>query len=589
MNGHISIVFGVNGAGKTFYSKTKEKENEKYLVLNSEISKWYDEETKKLSEFNYKSKEFNKRKNKYFTTLFSKDSSLLSIKGSKLNVKKLKKIARNLDFIKIEQLIAFFKENKEEINEFQEENKTNEFFQIANDYFKILLDEQLLNDLQKIASKQELKELIIIYNLFKKDEKIKYDFKVDKILTYLSNIENEREKIYQDIKNNELESFLEYYDILIKYVDLEDASPIKDTLIFGFKSWIVSSKEFGKILKIDNEIKKIEKSSFKFKDNWSEKEIKVSENRLELEIDLSENKFSAGQKATKVLNIISKSLQGEKNKRTIILDDFFEKLDSKNRQNCMDVLIKNDKNKFEVLSHNTDDMVFFSEYVKYNNIQIEKKYVKIDENKNPSLIKMEQLFLTMGELCGAMQNYDTSIKELIEKDNGWIYYFIIIFSRYLSKNGAIKVINEQNNIKDNFFSQVFNFSSENVFHYNPKIDKNKIKKYFLIDDLKNDEDYDSIDFLQFLHKKIDEKYKANKYSNISKDKFLDFISKIIIYLKEEKVFYTNYTSSNKLKNLAQPKSAKFYKNYWKNHTKKKERNKTLHSIDHNLLEFIDLE
>lgn len=363
----IKLIYGENGAGKTFYYKSLIN-NENFICLNYDIANWYDYKEKKFSQWNYISKEnIENIKTKFSYILDTKNKNSIPKYFGINNKKIFTSFLKDNDFDTFEQWYSYHNDMKNKNYEYVEkdlEKYSNVFYiwkdfnkfksileNISNDEFEILkvfvnIQYNKINDLSAIKAIFYQNSIINIIEDLKKEipsidinrlEKIEIDL-LEKIKNNRINMEN----ISEIIKN-----------VIIKFEEVQELFELKDNL---------NSKK-NNCLNFNN--LKLSQTS----------EIKIADDGYSLEgIDLGEEKYSSGQRVVYIFNLLLNIFS--QSGKEIILDDIFEKLDIKNTVNLIiDILEcckKNEEMQISILTHDINFINLFQSVL--NNYGEEKKY-----------------------------------------------------------------------------------------------------------------------------------------------------------------------------------------------------------------------
>lgn len=424
-------------------------------------------------------------------------------------------------------------------------------------------------------------------------------------------IKNEiKEKI---ININEIDNLIKIKDInvLDKIRNNKlDISKITDVI----KDKLVNIGGVKDIFQLQAQIENNKKKSICFLDYKNEiaqiENIKISSNGFNLEnIDLSKEKYSNGQK---IIFIFEKLLDCFiKSNKTIILDDVFEKLDIQNSVKLINLIFDKylDNNfNIEILTHDENFVTLFKNVLQnredkdvlITNI-LEKTILKTGKKES---IETTPLSLTFENYIRNIVNNnkkecDKECNIEINKDINRHLLFIKYFNRKNFSNNMMQLL-EVEKRKDQIFDfeiemcdlyknktwQIYNFLSENIFHYEENInidDYPLIKKYFDDDILKNSKN--TVEFYENMIKEFDNEG-SSKYG-VDMKKVTNFLKEILIYIKDEETYFKENKETYLDKKRNNPRFSKF--NFFSNMEIKKndrdykdKRNKILHELEYSL-------
>ncbi len=548
----IKLIYGNNGEGKSFYSDFHDVNA---IVLNSYISKWYDEKTHKISELDYITKQ-QKKEIKVLTKKLTSANSSLS-KNQEFNVNNFHEYLKS---------IAFF--NKNEWDQYVLTNSTmhDEHLSVSElidlDIF-VLKYQNILLDLKK-----EDTELIRILSSLLKYEGDTYESKYAKkfnkqIVVVLENIKERlqsrgiEEKHFTTLSSGHLKMLFRH---------IHEIPALLENVTALIKNKIVSSVEYLRIKQLELEIQELKMKAIKF---ISGSRYKTLDDNYAIEANLGKGNYSEGQKAVKVLAIIAQSL--EYTNKKIILDHFFENLDVMNQELAINAIIRS-KKEFEVLTHNIKTVEIIQSASRYTNIAISENQVMMNLTTNKPEVVEGHLVLTFQSLC-------SQIWETTEEPNSTINIFVKMLGRYTAKAGSLTG-DDLMFFRTNKNSQSWQFSANTVLHYDGDIDFLTINEKYLLGIEKN---VNSIEMIEFLMNKIKTETHSKKYG-LSYAKILIYLEELIKCLGEEKRYY------DFIKPTQHIRANVFYENFWKGTEEvkpltmdKSHRNQVAHQLDNSLL------
>lgn len=414
-------------------------------------------------------------------------------------------------------------------------------------------------------------------------------------------------KIYKDFQSSDVINWINNY---IFYKKLLGSETFK-TLKLKIDEYNKMKEQCFKFNNFDLNRYKIENFIFKNELNYkiynSLRNINISEDGLILQNIGDLFKYlSNGEKIIAIFTIFLPYLF-EQNK-TILLDDIFEKLDIYNCSNFIKLLFyelseynENKKKKIEILTHDINLLKLFMD------IYDECEYFKNDKFKiiYPRIKMINNVFGL--DIKGTTERYIFSFEDLLRnlknKFNntekfGWLHEnsktllnFCKYFYRYETNNNWIqllsiykhKTLNEITSIK------IYNFISENIFHYSPMIliddNEQELKEIFCEFDPKsdfyifNENNYSTLDFYDYF---------IDKLENTNEDYKID-CKKLSIDIKKMRTFIImekNYYEENKDSYNFRKSSKEFYKKHWKQHPKEwNERNNIAHFFNKTLIKY----
>ncbi|MEG1009835.1 MAG: hypothetical protein RSF67_08525 [Clostridia bacterium] len=405
------------------------------------------------------------------------------------------------------------------------------------------------------------------------DDLIQLNREIEKFLIRISEIK-ELKKIKHDvldkIRNNELNIEILTKDIKTKIVNLSDVQ---------------------QIFELDKEYIENQNNSLKFTDYIeTSNNIKTSSDGYDIiGVDLSKGKISNGEKVLFVFETLMDCFC--KSKKVIILDDVFEKLDIQNASRLINIIfdeyIENNYD-IEILTHDENLVNLFNMILEsrddIDDSSIIEQIICLDENGKIEF-KNSKLSLTFERYITNV--YKGSLKEnKLDEILGDHLLFIKLFNRKLASNNMIQLLKIENKVfslEENLTLQIYDFLSENIFHYEKNIDLNEyplIKEYFKDDLFTNAEDtvgvYNNI--IKRFENHKDEKYGIN-LNNVSK-----YMKHMLVYIEKEKEYFNlNEKEYIKSKNKKMTKN-EFYRKMDNNKDGpyKSERNRLFHDLEYSL-------
>ncbi len=293
-------------------------------------------------------------------------------------------------------------------------------------------------------------------------------------------------KIYRDFKSYDVINWINNY---IFYRKLLESKTFKN-LKLKIDEYNKIKEQCFKFNNFDLNRHKIENLLFKDELNYkiynSLRNISISDDGLIIQNIGDLFKFlSNGEKIIAIFTIFLPYLF-EQNK-IILLDDIFEKLDIYNCSNLIKLLFYelneyNEKNKkIEILTHDINLLKLFMdiynecEYFKNGKFKIIYPRIKVNNNVVELDIKgvTERYIFSFEDLLRNLKNKFKNTKkfDLFYKNSRTLINFCKYFYRYETNNNWIqllsiykhKTLNEITSIK------IYNFVSENIFHYSPTI------------------------------------------------------------------------------------------------------------------------
>lgn len=598
MDNKIKLIFGQNGEGKSFYYREKTHDL-LYIALNYDVENWY----KEIKDKNGKIKDYIISQEKYLNLEKYKRINFLeeNIYKNKKHFGKVNKTSfRNFlekiefnnrskwkEFSKgcknngniLDNNIELYISISEHFDKYKSiiDSLSNEFFELVKIYMSFKFEK--INNLKTKKAEEYQKEILAIQNGIY--EQINHIENIDKILA-ISNIE-----ILDKIKNNNL--------------NVEELTEL-------IKLNVISCDEVIEIFKLMDEIEENKQKCLNFNDykdkikeynEKTNKNYKISEDGYSIEnIDLSHKKYSNGQRIIHIFEILMNCFANSK--KTIILDDVFEKLDIQNSVKLINLLfdefVEHDYN-LEILTHDENFVDLFYKVLD-NRDDIKKQDIidmKISFNEGkPNLINCS-LSLTFD---GYIKNiYKGSLRQnIFNQDHKAHFLFAKYFNRRSGVNNIFQVLdltNNKYNLGDNITHQIYEFLSENIFHYEEnlkqKIEENSLllKQYFNDDILLKCNDTSS--FYEELIKKFQE-IKEPMFG-VSLNNVSEYLKDMLFYINEEKKYYEeNKKNFIEMKEDYKNQNKKFSKySFYKtmdsgvlNFNNKANRNKLFHALEYSL-------
>lgn len=521
----FKIIYGDNGAGKTKYYE-EIQHNVDYICIDYNIGKWYDQKQKIISQRNF---------------LVSKITN--DIKECEKNIMSAKGISKYFG-IKNSELKSFLVQTEfdkcESWHEYSLKNINNNVDQInLKDYsaiFDIWQNFEIYNINIKKLSATEF-ELLKIYS------SLNY--------TEVNNLESKEAQMYQEnilniINELKLTSGIENIVELSKIdvVTLEkirnaeiDISGISDII----KSMIVELEDVKAIFEMIDNKTKIEEKCLNFKEMNIKfpDEIKISEDGFDIQdIDLDKTKFSDGQKITFILKILLNVFSVSDKK--ILFDDIFEKLDISNTFNVVDNLLTiynaSKDMDIEILTHDVNFVDIFTQILDTFSSGIDVEYLILDNEK---AIKTDHIF-TFSQLLSSLYNdlNKKKSKKALKTYNNCLL-LAKLFNRQPMHNNWVQIYNNNCSndcIDKQFTRQVYEFLSENIFHYENEID---ISKYNLIENYFDDEIFDTenLDTLKLYEKLIEIFENIGRKFGIDYKKVAQYLIKYKKFIECEKTYF----------------------------------------------------
>ena len=286
-------------------------------------------------------------------------------------------------------------------------------------------------------------------------------------------------------------------------------------------------------------------------------------------------------------------------KKTIILDDVFEKLDNQNSVKLINLLfdefVKHDYN-LEILTHDENFVDLFYKVLD-NRDDIKKQDIKdmiISLDKGEPILINGLHSLTFD---GYIKNiYEGSLKQnIFNQDHKAHFLFAKYFNRRSGVNNIFQVLdltNNKYNLGDNITHQIYEFLSENIFHYEEnlkqKIENSQLLKQYFNDDILLECNDTSSFYEELINKfqEIKETMFGVSLNNVSK-----YLKEMLSHINEEKKYY----EANKEKFIEMKENCKnqnkkfskysFYKNMdsrVSNFNNKTNRNKLFHALEYSL-------
>lgn len=239
----IKLIFGNNGDGKSFYSEQLIKGSS--LVIDSQISNWYDEDKKIISEFNFKSKDKNEEIKEYSKSLISAKSSLSKIPGFKFNT--FKSFLKTINFSTIEEWDNYIAPEDQTIG--------NTSIPEIIDLYTFISDNKAI--LSSITSEnQELLVILSSLSTYEIDNEYKTKTGIN-INETIKNILIDIKAILldNDVDCNKFKDF-KFKDLNRLFTSLDKIPELTENLANEIKNIVVNSHEYSKIKELKKEIKK---------------------------------------------------------------------------------------------------------------------------------------------------------------------------------------------------------------------------------------------------------------------------------------------------------------------------------------------
>lgn len=597
MSNNIKLIFGENGAGKSLYYQNKML-NPLYIALNYDVENWY-KETKDKSG---KIKKYIISQEKYLNSTNEEKIKFLKNKiyknrdhFGKVQKKDFYNFLKKINFNDHSKWQEFSKNNKNQSNIL--DNNIELYISIWEhfDKYKSIID-SLTN---------ECFELIKVYISFK-FECIE-NLETTKAKSYQDAILKTQKIIYEEIKD------IKDIDEILTISDIEILDKIKNNnlnveeLTKLIKLNIISCNEVNEIFKLMKQIEENKKICLNFNDYREKiqeynalfnKDYQISEDGYSIEnINLGHENYSNGQKIIHIFDILINCFANSN--KTIILDDVFEKLDNQNSAKLINLLfdefVKYNYN-LEILTHDENFVDLFYKVLDNRN-DIERKNIidmKISFDKNKPNLKNVSLSLTFDRYIKNI--YQGLLKENISNEEHKAHFlFAKYFNRRSGVNNIFQVLDFKNNtynLDNNITHQIYEFLSENIFHYEEnlkqKIENNPLlKQYFNDDILLNSKDTSS--FYEKLIKKfevLEEPKFGLSLSNVSK-----YLQEMLLHINEEKEYYENNKKRFlQMKEECKKQNKKFSKYHFYRAMKSRElnsenktnRNKLFHNLEYSL-------
>ncbi len=597
MDNKIKLIFGQNGEGKSLYYRNK-TDDPLCIALNYDIENWY----KEINDKNGKTKDYIISQEKYLNLEKYKRINFLeeNIYKNKKHFGKVNKISfRNFlkkiefndrskwkEFSKgcknngnvLDDNIELYISISEHFDKYKRiiDSLSDEFFELVKIYISFKFEK--INNLETKKAMEYQEAILAIQNDIY--GQINYIENIDEILA-ISNVE-----ILDKIKNNDLN--VEELTKLIK-LNVVLCDEVKE--IFKLMDEIEENKQ--KCLNFNDYKDKIKEYNEKMNKNY-----KISEDGYSIEnIDLSYEKYSNGQRIIHIFEILMNCFANSK--KTIILDDVFEKLDNQNSVKLINLLfdefVKHDYN-LEILTHDENFVDLF--YKVLDNRDDIKKQDIIDMiislDKGEPILRNGLHSLTFD---GYIKNiYKGSLKKnIFNQDHKAHFLFAKYFNRRCGVNNIFQVLdltNNKYNLGDNITHQIYEFLSENIFHYEENLKQEIenslfLKQYFNDDILSKCNDTSS--FYEELIKKF-KKIKTTKFG-VSLNNVSKYLKEMLFHINEEKKYYEkNKEKFNEMKEDCKNQNKKFskysfYKNMYgieSNSNNKTNRNKLFHALEYSL-------
>lgn len=619
---YIKLIYGDNGSGKSQYYKQQIGENEKgleqikrvkennYISLNYNIGQWYSNGV--FSEWAYKEKILNNQMIKLNDDLIKKIKDHFSLNAKKDYLK-------TIGFKDYNNLLNWYIKIKDNINNLSELEIKKEDLKKYFDDFILLSDSDKFmkykNSINNLSD--DVFHILIVYCSLKYSEVTQINL-LEKAKNYEDQILNIIEEMKEDIQTNtdiDLDKISKLDANILKQIRSNVIlnsegilQLIKNTITIKF------SKEIEEIFKIFKSKEEIKEKCINFQNlmesnkldkpiQFKGKEINIKlKDEYSLELNLDE--FSDGEKIFLLFDILLRTFS--KSKKIFLLDDIFEKLDINNIYYLLNDIFttynESDDIKIEILTHDVNFFEIFKKMVddfpeKLNNIG----YFKPKLNSTGGKYKLEKYesSLTFKDFLSNVLNY-------IEKENDhkdeWNDYILFakLFNREKTFNNWIHLIKIKNSnddiknyndqIKENFTIELYDFLSENIFHYSPNIDINKtkyklIKEYFN-DSIFNENNLDTVKLYESLIIRFkNNNYLSSKWKlNLSEASL--FLEELLFFIEKEKEYYLEKLKKNNSL-ILNGKKWNFYSKLYEDRNKiseseHKRRNKLFHILEYSL-------
>ncbi len=596
----IKLIFGENGNGKSFYYRNK-NDNPLYIALNYDIENWYKEDENGKTKNYIISQERYLNSEKYKKINFLEENIYKNKKHfGKVNKTSFKNFLEKIEFNNRLKWKEFFESGKNKNNIL--DNNIELYISISNhfDKYKSIIDS--LSD--------ESFELVKIY----------MSFKFEKI----NNLETKKAKEYQEailaIQNDIYEQInnIKNIDEILKISNIEILDKIKNNnlnveeLTELIKLNVISCDEVKEIFKLMNEIEEKKQKCLNFNDykdkikEYNEKFNKnytISDDGYSIEnIDLSYEKYSNGQRIVHIFEIFMNCFANSK--KTIILDDVFEKLDNQNSSKLINLLfdkfLEYDYN-LEILTHDENFVDLFYKVLDSRH-DIKRKDIidmQISFNNGKPVLREASLSLTF-------DGYIKNIYQCLLKQNIWNeehkahFLFAKYFNRRTGLNNIFQVLDFKNNTYNNTYNldnnithQIYEFLSENIFHYEENL-KQKIGNSSLLKQYFNDDILLKCNNTSMFYEELIKKFENVKKSmfGVSLDNVSKYLNKMLLHINDEKNYYKE--NENKFFYMEQKykeQNKKFSKyDFYKmmdsrklNFENKTNRNKLFHDLEYSLV------
>lgn len=579
----MRLIYGDNGTGKSQYYEKKSKDSE-YIVLNYSVSKWY--RKKQFSEWNYKKDDFDSeiaQKTKKVIKDISNDFGC--------NEKECKESLKHISFIKPEDWLSWKKEIKIENTEKKEKNYSN--------IFNVLI--HFDNYKEKIRSlSNESFDLLKVYSSLKYS-KIDENKLSKKAIAYQNKILYIIQELKKEIDSPDLEQLSELNIDILEKIRINDDINVSEIVNLIKNIIIINNyQEINDICDLEIKKEKVKKKCLNFKKLGINKYEKIFKNKqIEISVDKSGyslnfdiDDFSDGEKIVLLFEILLEAFS--RTGKILLLDDVFEKLDIqniynllfdlftiyKNSSNMRIEILTHDVNFFEMFKKMTNDFPDHLERVKYKIIDYQTKTENFEIKKYPFALTFKDYLKNM--LSDLKNNEDFFIDEINDH-----ILFAKLFNREPTMNNWSHFITNQQSyksqIENNFTVELYAFLSENIFHYENKIEISKyklIEQYFNYDGFFSDPNLNTV----ILYEKLINKFEA--YQDKEEKwglKLVDvahFLKKLLKFIKREESFY----QQNIEKYSSDMTKKQFYKELYDgmDQANKKERNRLFHILEYSL-------
>lgn len=573
----FKIIYGENGIGKTKYYEKKQKDVN-YICIDYNVGEWYDEKEKTLSQRNFLIKEISNKITKH-------QSQILSTKGIckifDTNITNLKNFLKNNKF---SDHSDWFKYKSTPENVDDEINVKN----YAN-IFNIWAEFDTYNNIIKGLGASEF-ELLKVYSSLSYSEV--HNLKENKPIELQDKILSIMKELSDNLGIDKIDELLKLgADNLDKIWNTEININYASKII---KDIFIKDGEVKKIFSMIEDKNKIEKNCLNFGKIVTEfpDNIKISDDGYDLQkIDLAKPKYSDGQKIAYLLQILLKVFSATD--KTIVFDDVFEKLDFSNTfdaiYNLLTIFSESENMKIEILTHDTNFIDVFIKILDSFADDIKIEYLIME--KNDQLHKTDFTF-TFSQYLVTLYNHLNDKNKVDVKTYNDCLLLSKLFNRQAMHNNWTQIYNYNHdyNKTNNLTNQVYNFLSENIFHYEENIN---LLKYDLIQDYFNDEIFNkqNLNTLELYEILI------VKFKNMKPKFGVNFI-KVSAFLENLKKFIKceqEYFNENKFKPEHVDKTKKeFYRDcnyksknegYVGNENPRRERCKLAHELEKSILIF----